>query len=867
MLVRTPIPKPAAPRSFAVPEPGDPFWKTVHRIADGLVPEMRNRFIEAVRQFADVVDVDVLQRYLESGNRAGALESLPWSLLDSYLTTLKDPMERALGETGDAAAARMSRDFGVELKFDLMNPAALEWVQAHSAKMVREVGDETKLAVRRVIDLTFMTGTGPYDAARQIRQLVGLTKVQAQAVANYRHFLEGLALRESLADLPEGIIARLQRGGLRRNQLAKLARTGMTPERIEQLVEAYRNRLIGERAETIARTELIAASSAGQRLLWEQAVEQGLIDAREWERCWLLTPDDRLCDRCLAMKDQRAPIGGKYRGGISGPPLHPKCLPGDTRVSATGIAAVSQRWYEGDLVVIRTAGGKHLACTPNHPILATSGWVAARVLKKGDHVVCRLGHKGTPGGDSDDQEVPARIEDMAHTIRGADQVSAVPVPLSPEDFHGDGKGSQVAVIWADGLLVGGLDPSLFEHGRECEFGGGDMESSLLDGLRVGDLCLKCHRNPLCRPVGSGNLTCPLLGAHAGPFEGLRLALTPRANAESQQAASDAVAVDPVVVGQSLLGESAEIESPELRKVDPLAWVADGATVDPLLLEDPVYDDLRGTEFPGEIGCPASGQILLDNVISVDVLPFRGHVYNLQTASGWYVAEGIVTHNCRCAEGLTRRGPKGSASRWGREAYPTAELRSLPSRRFSGVALGGLSPRQAHLPGKHDQDSHAGKNRRPIDVKSPRPQTLGTSPDLGHLYPPGTPGREHVRAAKVVINKRGKGHITGEHPEREEWARENSDMIRRAFKNPEWVSSAPRFDSRSGHWRLELAVYAPGMTGTKRDHINLVLSLANLPGEKESKFHQVVTAHPAPRRYFYEKTPAGDVLKPRWRRAK
>lgn len=26
-------------------------------------------------------------------------------------------------------------------------------------------------------------------------------------------------------------------------------------------------------------------------------------------------------------------------------------------------------------------------------------------------------------------------------------------------------------------------------------------------------------------------------------------------------------------------------------------------------------------------------------------PFRGHVYNLQTKAGWYVAENIITHNC------------------------------------------------------------------------------------------------------------------------------------------------------------------------------------------------------------------------------
>jgi hypothetical protein len=27
--------------------------------------------------------------------------------------------------------------------------------------------------------------------------------------------------------------------------------------------------------------------------------------------------------------------------------------------------------------------------------------------------------------------------------------------------------------------------------------------------------------------------------------------------------------------------------------------------------------------------------------------FVGHVYNLETDAGWYIADGVVTHNCRC----------------------------------------------------------------------------------------------------------------------------------------------------------------------------------------------------------------------------
>jgi len=35
------------------------------------------------------------------------------------------------------------------------------------------------------------------------------------------------------------------------------------------------------------------------------------------------------------------------------------------------------------------------------------------------------------------------------------------------------------------------------------------------------------------------------------------------------------------------------------------------------------------------------------VSRVHMLPFRGHVLNLETLTGWYVCQGIIVHNCRC----------------------------------------------------------------------------------------------------------------------------------------------------------------------------------------------------------------------------
>jgi len=46
----------------------------------------------------------------------------------------------------------------------------------------------------------------------------------------------------------------------------------------------------------------------------------------------------------------------------------------------------------------------------------------------------------------------------------------------------------------------------------------------------------------------------------------------------------------------------------------------------------------------------AGQIFSDEIIDIERDPFHGNVYNLQTGRGYYVAEGVVTHNCDCMIG-------------------------------------------------------------------------------------------------------------------------------------------------------------------------------------------------------------------------
>lgn len=59
--------------------------------------------------------------------------------------------------------------------------------------------------------------------------------------------------------------------------------------------------------------------------------------------------------------------------------------------------------------------------------------------------------------------------------------------------------------------------------------------------------------------------------------------------------------------------------------------------------DAVADLLR------DVGRRLPGGIFLDDVVEVGRARFSGHVYNLETVSGDYIANGIVSHNCRSGQ--------------------------------------------------------------------------------------------------------------------------------------------------------------------------------------------------------------------------
>ncbi len=278
--------------------------------------------------------------------------------------------------------------------------------------------------------------------------------------------------------------------------------------------------------------------------------------------------------------------------------FHPNCFPGEVLVTApTGVRAADSRWYEGDVVIINTASGNELTVTPNHPVLTPEGWVAAGKLMVGGNVLSYGGDvERVDGMRPDDELVPTPISDVFDSLAQSGAVLSMSVPASAEQFHGDGEGSDVKVVFARGFLEDDrIDAEAFDGLGDDPFFAGGMGFPDLLGTGTFDEVTLATGHTSDSVVGGVSDFGALCGRHA------------RIAAVSSLSAGD--------VGTL-----------------PLEQVTDG----PLLDSESVSDLLLSL----------TGLVTADHIVNIRTREFAGHVYNLQSGGGWYVANSIVVHNCK-----------------------------------------------------------------------------------------------------------------------------------------------------------------------------------------------------------------------------
>lgn len=376
------------------------------------------------------------------------------------------------------------------------------------------------------------------------------------------------------------------------------------------------------RAETVARTELQHASVVAAR---DRFVASGVVS----EVTIIDGDDDQPCasrNGTVVLLEQ-AP-------GLA----HPNCLVGGQIVWAPNRQAGSARWFDGEVIIIRTAADDLLTVTPNHPILTSTGWQPAGDLREGDCVVrCVDPERMSVLVDPDHQHRPALIEQVAQAAGPTSHRSAAAVPLSAEAFHGEAADGDICVIWADrSTEVGARNVR-----SEPSIGRADVAFQALAPQCLEAQVIPRFDGPANSGVGRAGIRESLRGRHA------RIADTDGLAHRTGQA----ITSQPLSDGSRVHGEPRrDLDDAELLvDVQRLQFRATGIAAprggESRATEVAMQRRRADTDAAGDLLERLSGLMARVEIVKVERRDFAGHVYNLQTEQGWYIASNLISHNC------------------------------------------------------------------------------------------------------------------------------------------------------------------------------------------------------------------------------
>jgi hypothetical protein len=448
------------------------------------------------------------------------------------LSLFTDPLQAGLEAAMKAGGTWQSMSLDIDETFSLSNPRAVTWLAGRAAEQVVGINETTRQTLEKVIT-------------------------------------DGLAQGDSY------------------NKIASSIRS--TYDGWENSAQPGIPSFLRDRADVIAVTESAFAYEAGSRSVVDDLSAAGL----DMEQS--VIAEDDACDDC---SDNQGVGWISVNDDFPNdpPPTHPSCFPAGTMVSGPQAVGATMRWYDGEMVEIETADGALLAATPNHPVLTPEGWVAFGSLHEGGHVVSRSLAQRAGSDAPHDDDIQTVLDQVAGALHEASGVTPRAVPVAAEDFHGDGSGSKIAVVWADRELGNRLDSACSQpQGKERFAGSASAEA--LDGLSEPFLGDHAPMAAADRSVGGLGVGAPLLGGPAGSHEPVGVRAAPALNAPFVEHA------------------------------------VDDATADAAFLRESIHR--------------YAGQVTPTEIIRVLRYPFAGHVYNLETVDGWYTANRVIVHNCRC----------------------------------------------------------------------------------------------------------------------------------------------------------------------------------------------------------------------------
>lgn len=292
---------------------------------DRLSPRVANAFARALANLRARLGPNVVARVLEESGPNGLMAILNRQNTDEAFADLGAAISAAVDRGHRVAAesqdpVRGANGERVRFIYRPTNLHVARFAENFAATRVRELGEDVRQVVAQVVADGRLRGDRTRDVARRVRDSIGLTRRQEQTVENYRRMLINRpadALRYELRD--RRFDPSLER--------ARRDSQPLSPEKIDRMVQRYRERFVGWRALVIGRTEATRAVNGAQQALFQSYVDSGKISEDQIERRWRHVSDGRTRDPHRFIPEMNA--GGVGLNQPFNSTLGPIMYPGD----------------------------------------------------------------------------------------------------------------------------------------------------------------------------------------------------------------------------------------------------------------------------------------------------------------------------------------------------------------------------------------------------------------------------------------------------------------------------------------------------------------------------------------------------------
>lgn len=280
--------------------------------------------------------LDKLTELLAAHRLSDILAAIPLNKMADQMHDVFVQLDTIHEDAANIAIGALDVQQSLLRPFDRLDPAVVRQLTTFRADMVREITAQTQEAIRQILFTSAYAWSTPAEMARDLRNVIGLTAQQAQAVVNYRGLAETLdpaVLDRALRD------ARFDPTMSR----AIADNEPLETEKVDRMVERYASRYLDYRAKTIARTESLRAANLGAKAGVEQAVKRDIVTNAQVTRFWLIAMDEKTCPFCRSVPEMNPDGVGldepydSSEGPVDGPAdSHPNCRCTETYSVSTG---------------------------------------------------------------------------------------------------------------------------------------------------------------------------------------------------------------------------------------------------------------------------------------------------------------------------------------------------------------------------------------------------------------------------------------------------------------------------------------------------------------------------------------------------